>query len=268
MWLGRLHFIPAQRLDFRAVAKRSVKKQRDRSGKGQQRGAAHSGRRSSWLERVRTQLAGLGTLFLIPVAVLVVGTFAGGYLLFKTTAGDHASASPTLRSDLPRVIRGTGTETTAGQGSYGDEPFTARSAVVVEIANGTVWIELFEIQATCASRNRIGPLGHFVLVTTPVSRATLSELPVGSPLRVYQTFWVSRQGSRSDIDGVGGAVMLTKVDTNPGGYWRGRIVLPNSKSSRGRREHLQGSFAAEWCGRVPAGVHDEVILQSLNKLGF
>ncbi len=215
----------------------------------------------SWLGRVRhPQMSRLGGLALIAAA----GAIALSALLLAPgdQVGDNAPTTQDLLApaNYPELLIGSGTETMNVRGSYLGEAFVGRSGLVIAHRYGDIDIKLFPHPVSCSKWFRGTPAGVAFEISVSADRETLSVVPVGRPLREYSLWWDTGRGNRSKsdglefvMDGLGepGSVTLTSIDTNPGGIWRGRISVKPSRTAMGRRQFIDGTFAAQWCDISP-----------------
>lgn len=180
-----------------------------------------------------------------------------------STTGRYTNYSLMTSADVPEVTRGSGTETTHASGYYGNRTFVARGGVVVFQRNEDAFdIILFPEPVSCAWWYRGTPAGIELDISVYANAKTLRNVPIDRPLNEYYVNWVTSRGSNSTLDtaaashnfdGLGepGLVILTAIDTTPGGFWRGRIVTRESKTAGGVRQAFNGTFAAQWCNISP-----------------
>lgn len=205
-------------------------------------------------------------------AVIAAVLSAGGVLLFVPRDAPPQAAPGVTHPDnrrapvFPRQVRGRGVETTRARAVFDSEQIKVRSALALNLGEGRVWIKLFPTPVTCASWSVGSPLGVSFLATVTVSPATLRDLRVGSPLREYSLWWIKRQGNRINTEGVDGVLTLNAIDTNPGGYWRGRVDVPRSLMVSNRYQELRGTFAAEWCGNATPDIRAAAEMMTVARL--
>ena len=201
----------------------------------------------------------------------VLAAVLGGVILWLLTHSNNptrrpkAQPSPQRPSSVPRssagppvfraMVLGTGTETLRARGFFGDHSFVARSALALNMGYGNmVWIVLFPGPVTCSTWVQGTPEGIYFEVEVDVTPTTLASLPVGRRMRAsiqdrwFALTWNTDRGNSTSgqfIDD--GFMTLTAIDTNPGGYWRGRIYAPRSRLPNGKLQSFDGTFAAQWC---------------------
>ena len=182
----------------------------------------------------------------------------------RTESTQQAATRPPAPT-FPTLVRGGGTEETRGTGIYNRTPLAVRGALALNVGEGMVWVELYPEPVSCASWNVGSPGGLFVLAAISVTPDTLARLPTDRPLNNYSVYWVQNRGVHSTLDGIDGTMTLTVIDTNPGGFWRGRIDSSGS-SANNKPQSLRSTFAAEWCNDVTLGLNGQVDMKLVQRL--
>jgi len=209
---------------------------------------------------------------------LVIGVVM--FIVIRVLAPDDPRlqrAHPTFEEEklepanFPLVLKGNGTETMDARGHYGKRRFVARSGLVIAHTNNEVEIRLYPEPTSCAYWWRGTPAGIQFSIGVTANAETIQNVPVGGRLRQYSLEWVTYTGnsvqsnmledSTGDIEVNGvksysfgpGFVELTKIDTSPGGFWRGRVTTNHIRLPRPnhRKQYFAGTFAAEWCNIEP-----------------
>jgi hypothetical protein len=180
-----------------------------------------------------------------------------------STTGRYTNYSLMTPANMPEITRGAGTETMYAHGYYGKRTFIARGGVVLFQRNQDAFeIILYPEPVSCALWYRGTPAGIELDIDVYANAKTLRNVPISHPLNEYYVNWVTSRGNNSKLDtaaashsfdGLGepGLVILTAIDTTPGGFWRGRIVTRESKTADGVRQAFNGTFAAQWCNISP-----------------
>jgi hypothetical protein len=180
----------------------------------------------------------------------------------RTLLAQHAY-SLTAPADIPEMNRGTGTDTMHGKGYYGRRSFTARGGVVLFRPDQDAFeIILYPEPVPCSLWYRGTPAGLEFTIDVYANAKRLAAIPIGRPLNEYYVNWVTTRGNSSQLDtaaasrnfdGLGepGQVILTAIETTPGGFWRGKVVTHPSKTAAGVRQAFTGTFAAQWCNMSP-----------------
>lgn len=182
------------------------------------------------------------------------------------TTSKHTNYSLMAPANMPEITRGAGTETTHASGYYGNRTFVARGGVVLFQRNEDAFeIVLFPEPVSCALWYRGTPAGIELDIDVYANAKTLRNVSIGRPLNEYYINWVTSRGNTSNsdeaaasnnFDGLGepGLVVLTAIETIPGGFWRGRVATRDSKTATGVRQAFNGTFAAQWCNISPGPV--------------
>jgi hypothetical protein len=172
---------------------------------------------------------------------IVLSTTATAFAFFAATA----AALP-----FPGQRAGSGTERTAGGGTFAGAPFTARSAAVEwDEKTRLLTLYLFERSGVrCSNLAEAIAIRRGRSVQVLVTRRA-QRLPVNRPVRGPFVRFVRRFGATdAEIQLVqqGVELRLTRVDTGRAGVWHGHLnVTP--RSLQGKRYSYAGTFAARWC---------------------
>jgi hypothetical protein len=189
------------------------------------------------------------------LVLLVAGAMIG-----RCTAPAQQTESPITSSTTSSVstARGNGSDTLNITGEFTDEdgvawPFVAQSALVFPGHLG-LEVYIYDSGLDCASARQayLNDFGiHFELSLSD-NPAAVEQLPLNRPLPGATGTIVQQTGDSSvasfSVEPV--EAVLTRVDTSPGGIWRGHLTADLSEAGDPGSVafSIRGTFAARWCG--------------------
>jgi hypothetical protein len=167
-------------------------------------------------------------------------------------AGTAYAAGTLTGKAFPKLRIGIGAEPTAGGGYMEDSPYHTRSAIVA-------WnrrhrdLTLYLIRAPSVNcRNflrvatRPGHLIQALIKARPLARYIGRRLP--NQTLQFITYFPNAplhvSGLKQHVN-----LVLTGIDSYPGGVWHGRLDVPIKRYGDGKLYGYRGTFAARWCDR-------------------
>jgi hypothetical protein len=156
-----------------------------------------------------------------------------------------------LQGAFPRVRLGFGGQSNSGSGVVAGDPFIARSAVV---AWNRRWntLTLYLVPrptVTCGTFLRaIGKPGQLIQVYVTNKPRVYVWRPMARPAVAFVTV-SSNPKVPEHVSGLknGAQLTFTRVDSYPGGVWRGIFSVPTRTYGDGKVYGYSGTFAATWC---------------------
>ena len=166
---------------------------------------------------------------------------------FFVFAGSAAGAEPP--KGFPALKYGIGVEPMWGGGTFAGEAYSPRTAVVawsMKARTLTLYL-LRERHVTCGGLGRAitapGLLVQALITARPLAKVVARPIP--SQTLQFVTHREGRVGVGALKEGV--RLVLTRVDSHPGGVWHGRLSVPKKVYADGKLYGYRGTFAARWC---------------------
>ena len=154
---------------------------------------------------------------------------------------------------FPHMRLGIGNEPTAGGGIVAGVPYRTRSAVVAwNRRERTLTLYLIRLSGvSCGTLKReITRPGHVVqaLIRARPLSAVVAR-PVPDQTLQFVTYYRNPKKHPLNAAGLkqGVSLVMTRVDSYPGGVWRGTLYVPTKVYGNGKVYGYRGSFAARWC---------------------
>jgi hypothetical protein len=173
-------------------------------------------------------------------------TFATA-LLALVLAGTALAGSTPKR--FPALRYGIGSEPTWGGGTFGGVPYSTRRAVVawnMKARTLTLYL-LRQKHVTCSGLGR-AITAPGLLVQALITARPLAHV-VGHPIPDQTLQFVLHRDGRAAVGALkqGVRLVLTRVDSYPGGVWHGKLSVPKKVYADGKVYGYRGTFAAKWC---------------------
>ena len=154
---------------------------------------------------------------------------------------------------FPRMRLGIGDEATAGGGIVAGMPDRTRSAVVAwNRKERTLTLYLIRLShVSCGTLKRqITRPGHVIqalIRARPLS--AIVARPVPDQTLQFITYYRDPKKHPLNAAGLkeGVRLVITRVDSYPGGVWHGTLYVPTKVYGNGKVYGYRGSFAARWC---------------------
>lgn len=162
-----------------------------------------------------------------------------------------APAAAAVQGAFPHIRLGAGKERTTGGGVVAGDRYVTRNAVIAwnrKWNNLTLYL-LWRRQVTCATlRRTITKPGHLIQVHVTDSPRVSVGRPVANAQVAFLTIF-RNPAVPTKIAGLkhGARLQFSRVDSYPGGVWRGTFSVPRRVYGDGRIYGYRGTFAAKWC---------------------
>ena len=171
---------------------------------------------------------------------------AAALLLFVVSGSAFAATSG---ARFPRLSYGVGNEPTSGGGYFASAPYVPRTAVVAwNVKARTLTLYLLRQQDVGCRRLRRTITAPGLLVQALITARPLAAV-VGRPIPNQTLQFVTHRRGRVGVGALkkGVRLVLTRVDSYPGGVWHGSLTLRTRVYADGRVYGYRGTFAARWC---------------------
>jgi hypothetical protein len=160
-----------------------------------------------------------------------------------------ASAAGKPPKRFPALRYGIGAEPTWGGGTFAGETYSPRAAVVAwSMRARTLTLYLLRQRHVTCSRLGEAITAPGVLVQALIAARPLAQA-IAKPLPDQTLQFVTHREERVGVGALkeGVRLVLTRVDTHPGGVWHGRLSVPKKVYADGKLYGYRGTFAARWC---------------------
>jgi hypothetical protein len=174
------------------------------------------------------------------LAISVIGCVFAGAALASSTA------------TFPRLQLGIGNESTAGGGMVAGAPYRTHSAFVAwnrrrkDLTLYLVRARGVDCRNLIKVARRPGNLIQAVIKARPLANYVYHRLP--DQTLQFVTHYADTHRPLHDAGlRQGVKLVLTRVDSYPGGVWHGRLTVPTKVYGDGKVYGYRGTFAAGWC---------------------
>lgn len=182
----------------------------------------------------------------------VVGVAVVWLLKRERTASPSAATGMTAHAlrRYPTVVKGSGTEPPNLTVPYRGRLLSFRWGIVPHDPDNGAAIQLFPVPVSCDDWPGQLPKGPRLYINAGITPTNVSDVVMDAPIPDASVAWVvdTKRGSGTGPAGDVISVILTTIDTQPGGVWRGRIVLRNALDPQMEKmPDVEGTFSAAWC---------------------